>query len=402
MSGLLVGLHENKPKGVCKKIKMAKKSIDGMGSWAYVEKKKLYMYRYSFPNERKTFYGKTQKECLDKFRKYDRELKSKGKIITKKTTVEEFCKGYLLTHKQSIKPSTLNTYVKNVDKIRKYCPYISDKQLSQISTADMQRMFRDFYWSKYNSVCILKSFLKNVFESAVEQQLLAENPLAKMKLSRSAFEPSHKRIAFTLQEVHRFKEFIENDKEIYADTNLALLFFIHTGLRVGELKALIWENVKDIYIEVVSAESVVGEFNDDLDVIGYSKVIKEPKTLSGYRRVPLDNEAKLILEHFASYPHTSKDRVFRRKLLDKKDTYKDFSTTTFHRQIHRICELADLPTVTTHELRHTFGSLLVGLGAEISIVSKIMGHSNIRTTYEHYIHLPEEQYLNTIELLNKI
>lgn len=401
-SGLLVGVHEKAQKGVCKKIKMAKKSIDGMGSWSYIESKKLYMYRYSFPNERKTFYGKTQKECLDKFRKYDRELKSKGKVITKKTTVEEYCRGYLLMHKQSIKPSTFNTYVRNINKLRKYTPYISDKQLSQINKADMQRMFEDFAWSKYNSVCILKSFLKNVFEAAVDQQLLGENPLAKIKLSYSAFSPSHKRTALTQEEVNRFREFIKTDREMYDDTNLTLLFLIHTGLRCGELRALSWKDVKEKYIDIVSNEVTVTEFNDDLDVIGYSKVIKEPKTEHGYRRVPLDDEARRILEHFSEYPHTQEDKVFRRRSLEKKDVYRDITSNVLYRQLHRVCERAQLPMLTTHELRHTFGSLLVEKGAEISVVSKIMGHSSVSTTYENYIHLSEEQCDRTIALLNKI
>ena len=381
---------------------MAKKRVDGMGSFSYIASKKLYMYRYSFPNERKTFYGKTEKECLDKFRKYDRELKNKGKIITKKTTVGEYCKGYLLMHKQSVRPSTFNTYVKNVDKLHRYCPYVADKQLSQVNKKDMQRVFRDLAWGKYSSACNLKSFLSNVFESAVEEHLLGENPLAHMKLSQSAFAPPHKRTAFTQEEVNKFREFIKTDKEIYRDTNMALLFFIHTGMRVGELKALVWENVKELYLEVVSSEAVIEEFNDDLEIIAYNKVIKEPKTEFGYRRIPLDDEAKRILEHFAKYPHTPKDKVFRRKMLEKKNVYKEFTTTTFYRQIHRICENAGLPIITTHELRHTFGSLLVEKGAEISVVSKIMGHSSIRTTYDNYIHMSEEQYRNTIELLNKI
>lgn len=50
-----------------------------------------------------------------------------------------------------------------------------------------------------------------------------------------------------------------------------------------------------------------------------------------------------------------------------------------------------LDKLTPHELRHTFGSLLIKKGVDIKVVSKLLGHKDISVTYNIYIHVLQEQ-----------
>lgn len=50
-----------------------------------------------------------------------------------------------------------------------------------------------------------------------------------------------------------------------------------------------------------------------------------------------------------------------------------------------------------HLLRHTFGSELIRNGVDVSVVSKLMGHGDIYTTYTKYIHVIEEE---TVKAMN--
>ena len=57
---------------------------------------------------------------------------------------------------------------------------------------------------------------------------------------------------------------------------------------------------------------------------------------------------------------------------------------------------------TPHELRHSFGSLLLKKGVDIKVVSTLLGHKDISVTYNVYIHILEEQKVEAIDLINTI
>ena len=63
---------------------------------------------------------------------------------------------------------------------------------------------------------------------------------------------------------------------------------------------------------------------------------------------------------------------------------------------------AELPHHSLHILRHSFGSKLIRNGVDVTIVSKLMGHSNITITYNKYIHVIQSQQIRAIELANVI
>ena len=61
-----------------------------------------------------------------------------------------------------------------------------------------------------------------------------------------------------------------------------------------------------------------------------------------------------------------------------------------------------LDKLTPHELRHTFGSLLIKKGVDIKVVSKLLGHKDISVTYNIYIHVLQEQEIEAIGKLDAL
>ena len=70
--------------------------------------------------------------------------------------------------------------------------------------------------------------------------------------------------------------------------------------------------------------------------------------------------------------------------------------------LQQVCKAGNLPMLTTHELRHTFGSLLLAKKIDIKVVSKLLGHSSVTTTYNIYIHLTNDQYEEAVNVLDAI
>ena len=69
---------------------------------------------------------------------------------------------------------------------------------------------------------------------------------------------------------------------------------------------------------------------------------------------------------------------------------KRLHNSTVNDRLQELCKKANIPTITMHGLRHTHGSILLANGVSILSVSKRLGHSNVATTQEVYLHIIKE------------
>ena len=66
----------------------------------------------------------------------------------------------------------------------------------------------------------------------------------------------------------------------------------------------------------------------------------------------------------------------------------------------RICEEHNIESKGLHALRHTFGSMLLMKGVDIKVISKILGHSTVKFTYDRYIHIIQNMEAQAINLID--
>jgi integrase len=163
-------------------------------------------------------------------------------------------------------------------------------------------------------------------------------------------------------------------RESQYDYSPLIRIAIHTGLRLGELLGLRWQDV-DFDAGVLHVRQQwtrVGE-------------LAPPKTKKGIRRVPLsiDLVAFLRKHKLASKHSQDTDFVFASKT----------GGPLAHRNVQRrawepVRKLAELPDdVTFHDLRHAFASVAASRGVPVTVLSGIMGHSDVGVTQRVYIHL---------------
>ena len=153
-----------------------------------------------------------------------------------------------------------------------------------------------------------------------------------------------------------------------------ILMGLQTGLRFCELAALHWEEVDLVRASVTVCRSMVA---------GH---VSSPKS-NRIRHVPLTSD---LVDALSALPRGG-DVVFHRK--GRMMTYR-----VAWKMLDELSRAAGIAHVSWHDLRHTFASQLVGRGASLLSVQKLLGHSDIQVTMR-YSHLGKDALRGAIALL---
>ena len=177
--------------------------------------------------------------------------------------------------------------------------------------------------------------------------------------------------------------YLQQDTDIY---KFGILLALYTGLRVGELCALRWE---DITADCVCVTKTVQRLRNP-DTGKSVLVIGSPKSVSSNRKIPLPGFLIPYIEAFrqeeGSVLYTS-----RRDYAEPRSIQYKFNIMTAH------CGLGD---VTVHTLRHTFATRCIEAGFDIKSLSEILGHADIKTTLNRYVHSSMELKRRNMEKLS--
>jgi len=189
---------------------------------------------------------------------------------------------------------------------------------------------------------------------------------------------------WSVAEVRRFISSAQASDSRYAP---ALVLTLCLGIRAGELLGLRWE--------VVDLERKAVVIDRALTWVGGKAVWGTPKSKAGRRVLALPapgHQALLAIRH-----QQAQDRL--RAGADWKDSDGRVVTTStggvpilnrFKDTLGRLCEQADVPRLTVHQLRHQCASLLFATGADVKQVQHHLGHSRASVTLDIYGHLLAE------------
>jgi integrase len=160
-----------------------------------------------------------------------------------------------------------------------------------------------------------------------------------------------------------------------SDMKAIILGFLLSGMRLGELEHLTWDDV---------------DFNNDLIRIRY-KSDWRPKT--GERDIAMSPELRDLLLDLHRCRGKEHPYVFT---LEGRPSFEG----AIRKRLIVIARRAGLEGVTSiHSLRHTFGSLLVEAGVPLPVVKDLLGHSDIRMTMT-YVHTTRDEHRRAVEKLN--
>lgn len=308
--------------------------------------------------KRKYVYGKTKKELQEKLRKIDdRRLNGKdfGEVLDE--WVEE--------HFPTLVPATQKGYMPSVNRAKER---FGDKSLKEIEPVDIQVFIRELANKGYSKKVVLTQMtvLRLAFDYAIAAGYLRINPCQAIKIPRGL--PQKKR-----------QLPCDGDIEVVSQSEWLLPYFLlYTGCRRGEALAITYEDI--------NWEKKTISINKALGFDHNEPFIKPTKTESGLRTIPLlDNLAERL-------PRNKKGLIFN---VDG-EPYRE---TQFLRA-WRAWQKKYNVSVTCHQLRHMYATILYDANIDPKDAQFLMGHSTITMTLDTYTHIRENRIVGSSQKLN--
>src|SRR5271157_5362348 len=233
-----------------------------------------------------------------------------------------------------------------------------------------------------NTLRLIVGALRSVLSAAVEDGLIENSPALRLGRFVKTERPAHRASAMTRREA---EEFLDAVLDVCSEWYPFFLTALRSGLRKGELIALKWGDIQFGRDESDSNRFILVQRNYSL---GQFTTPKNHRT----RRVDLSRQLRMVLLQL-------RDKRLLDAFLEGKTSISDELVFPSHagtpikpdniavRYMQPALEKAGLRRFRFHDLRHTFGSLLIQGGASLTYVKEQMGHSSIQITVDTYGHL---------------
>lgn len=377
---------------------MARKK--GEGTWGTKTVKGITYERFvgTYNGVRKEFTGRTKAEVKEKIRAFEDSNMFISKKETKKMTFGDYASNWLENVKaKTVEKSTLRNNREIIDyKLKPHQLY--NTQIGNLSDKICQD-FVDYIESKYAKSTIdhTINFISQCMNYAVKREDIAKNYMKDtVRAKESNLSVQSKTIEFLqaddilllTKEMDRLNtnEYRINGAigtRVYGVNAYYIVLILYTGMRVSELLALTWEDV-DFENKVLSINKALGKY---VDIDNNNKVMrynKSTKTKNGAREVPLNDIAIYCLQRIKELNlyESSADRIVN-NIVSESNLGK-----TLRAMIKR--SGCNVNNFGLHALRHSYGSMLIENDINIKTVSYLLGHKDISTTMNIYIHVTEK------------
>lgn len=174
-------------------------------------------------------------------------------------------------------------------------------------------------------------------------------------------------------------------------SNVGILLSSATGIRIGELCALKWENI-DLEEKILTVRETAQRIKNIGGTTATKLVITSPKSSSSVRKIPLPEFIVPLLKKLKS-----NDGCY---LLS--GTKNIIEPRVMQYRFKRILTELNLSEVSFHSLRHVFATNCIAIGVDVKTLSEILGHSSVEITLNRYVHSSMERKAEYMKSLSAI
>lgn len=289
------------------------------------------------------------------------EWKEEKKKYVKKSTYA----AYQLLIQNHIKPYFGNLYEVNEEKVQQFVLDKLDAGLSEKTIRDIIIVLK----------MILKFGIKNGYLEYV--QIDAKFPSKQEKKDLDVLSKADQ------------KKFMEHLRNNFTFKNLGIFICLSTGMRIGEICGLRWCDVDTVEGVIKVRHTLQRIYIIEGETRHTELLLDTPKTANSVRDIPMSSELLKMLK--------SLNKVVNENYYVISNDIKPIEPRTYRNYYKKLCKQLDIPELKFHGLRHSFATRCIESKADYKTVSVLLGHSNISTTLNLYVHPNKEQKKKTID-----
>lgn len=178
-------------------------------------------------------------------------------------------------------------------------------------------------------------------------------------------------------------------EENFTFRNLGIFICLSTGIRIGEICALTWDDI-DIENGVIHIRKTIQRIYIRENGIRHTELmIDTPKTATSIRDIPMTRDLLSVLKPLRKVVNNSFFVLTNDSMPTEPRTYRNY--------YKKLLVKLDIPPIKFHGLRHSFATRCIESHCDYKTVSVILGHSNISTTLNLYVHPNYEQKKKCID-----
>ena len=344
----------------------------------------------------KTVHG-TKAQAQIELAKFVAEVEQGTVIEGKSITFKEFTEIWKRDYgSKELAPSTYRRYLGMLES--RILPYPGHFKLDKIKPTDIMKFYdmldkdtqirrvkcnngyRTLKPLSQKTILEHHRLIRAMLHRAVYWQLLFSNPCERVQ------PPKSKKPKRRYYDDEQCKILLSNLNELSVDDikyKIAITLTLFTGVRLGELMGLEWSDI-DFANGIVSINKS-SQYLSDKGVF-----TKTPKTESSIREVAIPDFVVSLLEEYRLWYEmqksiygelwTNSDRLF------VQSDGKPMHPSTISKWFVKFVKEIGLPVINFHGLRHTNATLLISQNIDVAVVAARLGHAQITTTFNFYVH----------------
>lgn len=304
-------------------------------------------------------------------------------------TIREFIPLYKEFKLKTCKLSSVSAYMLNIR--NNILPILGDCELEAITSKEAEALksaCEDKGLSR-KSIKDVIICLKNILKIAGYLEV-AETKNVSVLWGTDNDEKRPQVEAYNKDQVKKLVEALEDEPSF---KNIGLLLTVYSGMRIGEVCAMQWQDV-DFDERVVRVKKTIQRICIEDESTGRLKtevLISTPKTKSSQREIPIIPKLYKIMKDFA--------KICKPEYYVCTGSAKPIEPRTYRNYYNSKLKEYGLPKLKFHGLRHTFATQLIASKADVKTVSTILGHSDISTTLNTYVHPSQDDKRNALSKL---
>ena len=307
------------------------------------------------------------------------------------TTFPDVARQWLSVISLKVKPSTYAGYVKSLD--LHILPQLGQRKMHHLTAADVSRFAKDKLESgradgkgglSVKTVRDMLSIIKAIVDFACNENILCSGFLIPYPMQRQRTMR-----VLSRQEQAALEKVLQHTPDIH---KLGILLCLYTGLRVGEVCALRWQDISPDFTKLSVRQTLQRIQNTSDDGSKTTIHIDTPKSRCSQRDIPIP---RFLLPYLRRFAHSN--HAFFLGTADAEFT----EPRTMQNHFARCVKAAGIAAANFHATRHTFATRCIEAGVDAKSLSEMLGHASVNITLNRYVHSSSEQKRLGMDKLEK-